>query len=259
MKLILIRHGDPDYPHDTLSEKGWREAALLAGRVAKWPVRDFYCSPLGRAKDTAQTCLQPLGREMVICDWLKEFYFPITDPVSGRQGVPWDFVPSFWTGDSRFFDRSAWLDTPVMQQVPEIKEKYHWVCTELDKLLAGYGYIREGGYYRVPGREEIFIQHTAAPGTTAATFPAAPEEDVVVMFAHLGIICVLLSHLLSIPFPLLPQGLFLAPTSVTVLATEERWSNEASFRIQVAGDTTHLRDGGEPVSCAGAYFRVFEG
>jgi probable phosphoglycerate mutase len=66
-----------------------------------------------------------------------------------------------------------------------------------------------------------------------------------------------LSHLLSIPFPLLPQNLFLAPTSITILGSEERWSNEASFRIQVAGDTAHLRDGGEPISCAGAYFSVF--
>ena len=30
MRILLIRHGDPDYEHDTLTEKGRREAALLA-------------------------------------------------------------------------------------------------------------------------------------------------------------------------------------------------------------------------------------
>ena len=30
MRLIFIRHGDPDYVHDTLTEKGKREAELLA-------------------------------------------------------------------------------------------------------------------------------------------------------------------------------------------------------------------------------------
>ncbi|MCI5729625.1 MAG: histidine phosphatase family protein, partial [Clostridia bacterium] len=25
MKLIIIRHGDPDYEKDSLTEKGWRE------------------------------------------------------------------------------------------------------------------------------------------------------------------------------------------------------------------------------------------
>ena len=30
MRILLIRHGDPDYEHDTLTEKGRREAELLA-------------------------------------------------------------------------------------------------------------------------------------------------------------------------------------------------------------------------------------
>lgn len=52
MKLIFIRHGEPDYSIDSLTEKGWREAELLAKRATKWPVTQFYVSPLGRAKDT---------------------------------------------------------------------------------------------------------------------------------------------------------------------------------------------------------------
>jgi len=34
MRIIFVRHGDPDYANDTLTEKGWREAALLAERVS---------------------------------------------------------------------------------------------------------------------------------------------------------------------------------------------------------------------------------
>ena len=34
MKLLFIRHGDPDYEHDTPTEKGHREAALLAKKIA---------------------------------------------------------------------------------------------------------------------------------------------------------------------------------------------------------------------------------
>ena len=26
MNLVIIRHGDPDYEHDTLTEHGWTEA-----------------------------------------------------------------------------------------------------------------------------------------------------------------------------------------------------------------------------------------
>ena len=34
MKILLIRHGEPDYEEDGLTEKGKREAAFLAGRIA---------------------------------------------------------------------------------------------------------------------------------------------------------------------------------------------------------------------------------
>lgn len=35
MKIIFIRHGEPNYEIDSLTEKGWREAELLSKRTAK--------------------------------------------------------------------------------------------------------------------------------------------------------------------------------------------------------------------------------
>ena len=46
MRLIFIRHGEPDYEHDSLTEKGWREAKLLAARTKDWHVDDFYVSSM---------------------------------------------------------------------------------------------------------------------------------------------------------------------------------------------------------------------
>ncbi len=67
MKLIFVRHAEPNYELDTLTEKGWREAKLLAKRMASVKMDAVYVSPLGRAQDTwsetqkltgmtAQTC-----------------------------------------------------------------------------------------------------------------------------------------------------------------------------------------------------------
>ena len=58
MKLLFIRHGDPDYTIDSLTEKGWKEAEFLSEKIAALDVRDFYVSPLGRAKDTASCTLK---------------------------------------------------------------------------------------------------------------------------------------------------------------------------------------------------------
>ena len=35
MKILIIRHAEPDYENNTITEKGWREAHMLAERLAK--------------------------------------------------------------------------------------------------------------------------------------------------------------------------------------------------------------------------------
>lgn len=238
MKIIFIRHGDPDYIKDSLTEKGWREAKLLAQRVCKWDfVTDFYCSPLGRAKDTASFSLEALGRKAQIMDWMQEFWHPIASPVDGHEQVCWDFMPDYWTADDRFMDKDHWLDTPIMQSNPEIASCCNEVYHGLDSILAKYGYQRRGHYY-------VCDENTDRDAT-------------IVLFCHLGVTLLMISHLLNISPVQLWQGFFLAPTSVTILGSEERQSGIVQFRAQTVGDTTHLHDGKEPISQAGYFTDPF--
>lgn len=71
MKLMIVRHGDPDYIHDSLTEKGKREAELLSKRLAKMDIQEFYQSPLGRAQLTASYTLHEMHREAETLDWLE--------------------------------------------------------------------------------------------------------------------------------------------------------------------------------------------
>ena len=73
MRLLIIRHGDPDYVNDSLTEKGKREAELLSDRIAKEKIDRVYISPLGRARETAEACLKKmkLSSEPKVYDWLK--------------------------------------------------------------------------------------------------------------------------------------------------------------------------------------------
>ncbi|WP_460641583.1 histidine phosphatase family protein [Lacrimispora brassicae] len=232
MKLILIRHGEPDYSIDSLTEKGWREADLLSERMGKQPVSAFYCSPLGRAKDTAKATLDKSGAEAEILPWLREFYAPVEDGGSGTKRIPWDFMPGYWTNREELYHRDLWFENERMKTGP-VKEEYEKVAAGLDEILKKHGYEREGRMYR------------AVPGS----------DDTIVLFCHFGVICVMLSHLLGIPAPLLWQGFFLAPSSVTTLETEERLEGEAYFRCKGAGDTAHLYAKGEPGSNSGFFPR----
>ena len=42
MRILIIRHGDPDYSIDSLTEKGFREVELLAKRLSKLNISDIY-------------------------------------------------------------------------------------------------------------------------------------------------------------------------------------------------------------------------
>ena len=98
MKLLFIRHGEPDYVHDTLTEKGWREARLLAERIAPLDVKQYYVSPLGRAQDTARPTLERAGRTAVTLDWLREFTGRVRKPnLPGQDSIAWDWLPQDWT------------------------------------------------------------------------------------------------------------------------------------------------------------------
>ena len=80
MKLLIVRHGDPDYDIDSLTEKGWKEVEYLSQKLSKLDVKAFYVSPLGRAKDTAAPTLKKMGRTATECEWLKEFPCQIWRP-----------------------------------------------------------------------------------------------------------------------------------------------------------------------------------
>ena len=80
MKLIFIRHGEPDYTIDSLTEKGWKEAEILSNRMVKTKMDYIYVSPLGRAKDTAKPTLEKLGRRAIELPWLQEFPIWIPRP-----------------------------------------------------------------------------------------------------------------------------------------------------------------------------------
>ena len=235
VKLLLIRHADPDYEHDSLTPKGWKEAALLADRITKLDVRDFYCSPLGRARDTAGVTLNRLHKNAAVFDWLQEFPARILDPDDGEKRIAWDLMPSYWTNRPDLYDKDKWYLDSIMKS-GNTEEIYKGVTEGIDSLLDTYGYRRDGMIYRTEGG----------------------NKDTIVIFCHLGVELAILSHLLGIATPVLWQGFFVAPSSVTILATEERKKGEVYFRCKALGDTSHLYMGNEPISNSGFFSETYE-
>ena len=152
MEIVIIRHGDPDYSIDSLTEKGRVEAALLADKISKMDVKAFYCSPLGRAKDTAEYTLKKMNREAEILDWLHEFKGKVQLP-NGRVRGSWDIMPSMWANDERYYT-DEWCKTELMTTVGNVESEYEieWkmqtICTFFSRMeKKGLLSIKKNGRY----------------------------------------------------------------------------------------------------------------
>ena len=234
MRIMIIRHAEPNYAIDSLTERGWQEARMLVPRMEKIDVKNFYVSPLGRARDTASFTLKAKGVEEVILPWLREFAPKVKIPERKSLSVAWDWLPKDWTPEKRFFDREKWCEPEPFASCG-VPEENAWVCQELDKLLETHGYVRENDYYRA----------------------VQPNEDTIVFFCHFGLECVLLGHLLNLSPMALWHGTCAAPTSVTTIYTEERREGIAYFRMSAFGDTSHLYAAGWEPSVAARFCETY--
>ena len=231
MRILIIRHGDPDYAHDSLTEKGRREAELLAQRLQKEKMDYIYCSPLGRAQDTAAYTLKATGLSAQVMPWLREFGSNLK-PHGSR--ACWDRLPSEWTKKAAFYDADSWYKTPSMR-LAGITKEYEFVKNGLFALLKTHGYENCGKYFRA----------------------TAPNHDTLVFFCHFGVECVLLSLLFGVSAMPLLHNFCALTSSVTTVVTEEREKGIAAFRCLSFSDISHLYAGHEPPSFQARFCEVY--
>lgn len=250
MRILFVRHGDPDYVNDRLTEKGRREAQQLAACAADMDMGSCFVSPLGRARETASYTLETLGCTARTLDWLEEFparidlnearefqsVYPNTEKEDGKYmpRIVWDMLPSYWSEHPELFDWSSWRTSDICRHSDTL-HKYDQVTRQFEQFLADRGYVRDGLRFRVEKE----------------------SSETVTFFCHFGITCVLLSWMWNISPFLLWHSLALAPTSVTELVTEEREKGTACFRGLKLGDVSHLYAGKEPVSFSARFCEVY--
>lgn len=256
MRLIFVRHGDPDYSIDNLTEKGKKEVELLTERICKWNnITDFFSSPLGRARATGEPALKRLNREAEICSWLQEF--PTWHESSNKEKLrTWDIMPDVFLSNPDFLSKEKWCHNDYMgEKIPVL---YKEVCDGIDGILDRYGYSRnEKGLYTVKNPSPN--HNWSAPIDQyhlKSIKDDYPKEQTLVFFCHLGVIFTMISHLVHVSPMVLWQGFYIPPTSITILNSEERTEGLASFRVERLGDTNHLTNGGEPISSSGYFASV---
>ena len=221
MRLLFVRHGEPDYARDCLTQLGVLQAKAAAERLRSEGIETIYTSPMGRAKETAQAAADVLGLEPVVLDCMHEIYWGSADgtPVfadghpwkiadeMARQG--WDLTDPGWRTHPFFLNNRA---------APEADK----VARGTDEWMASLGYEREGAYYRCVREDDS--QHTVA------------------LFSHGGSSAAAMGRILNLPFPYMCALLHLPFTGITVLRLDRHPGSVCLPCLELAGDGGHLRD-----------------
>jgi len=197
MILYLVRHGKPDYINNCLLPEGWKQATLVGERLAKVSVDEIYSSPYGRAIETAKPLAEALHKEIQIENWAYELEDESRGPTPDGKMKHHSHFPGTYFHKPEYLGLSQ---EEALEQVgiftPSFRERYQELTSGLDDLLKRCGYERDNdGFY----------------------MPVMPNDKKVALFCHGGMLRVLISHLLHIPYNLLAGSLQMDFTSVTTL------------------------------------------
>ncbi len=167
MKIILIRHGDPNYEKDCLTELGHKQVKVAAQRLLKEGIDEVYCSPLGRARQTAQAFLDASGIDhMTILDFMQEIRFGVEGAVYDNRWNPWLGAVAL-VNEGKDLQSEGWREYPVFKDNLATIDADK-IAVEADKWLATLGYVREGKYYRCVNASEKTIAIFCHGGSSSA-------------------------------------------------------------------------------------------
>ncbi len=227
MKLFVIRHGDPDYENDTLTEKGHREAAFLAEKMKTLGLTHIFSSPLGRAQHTMKYTADATGLIPKTEEWTRELSNLRFDTPYGKL-VAWDIPGEIYLQElNPNFDK--WKQNEYYPDKTDIDDTYDKIAQASDKFFTHFGYVKEGSIYNIE----------------------KPSQAQIAVFCHGGFGLTWLSYLLNIPLTTMWSGFWMPPSSITTILFEERSEIYAVPRCISFADVSHLYKNNEELSYSG--------
>ena len=199
MKIIFVRHGEPNYELDRLTDEGKKQAECASKKLARYNIERIYASPMGRAMETAEYTADELKipREDIIqLDYMHELIWGSRDLEEFYQdGHPWTIADEMVERGMDLLDPN-WASNEYFAN-NRVTEFVRLVDEGIDDLLLKLGYRREGRYYRNERKDD--------------------EQFIVALFSHGGSSTAALAHILNLTFPYLCATIHSPFTGITIL------------------------------------------
>jgi len=188
--IYIIRHGLPDYIHDSLTEEGFVEAEETSKILCKIPFDLIFASSQGRAVATAKPTAEKLNLPITTLDWATE-----NKAASFMQAKTNDdkftwcfFVEEFLAKAYELKNDPNWYDDPFFDA--RYKQGIKFYEEEIDKWLLSMNlkHNRETGIYESVGETPNNVALFAHGGMATQTIPSILDLNYaayVTSFAHL--------------------------------------------------------------------------
>ena len=218
MRLLLIRHGHPNYDLDCLTPLGHQQAEAMARRLEREKIDLMYASTCGRAVETAEHAASRFGLPVHLLPFMREVNWGYHGQSNEPEAHPWNLVDQMIL-DGKTLTNSDWRDVPPFQG-NSVCDNADLIAEGVDGWLETLGYTREGDYYR-------------AGDSTAKT---------VALFSHGGSSNAALAHILNLPLPYVLQVFCADFTSITVLKFPDTPGKLVMPVLELVNDCAHIRE-----------------
>ena len=219
MLLYIIRHGDPIYETDTLTERGKLQAEAVGKRMFDSKIDRIFSSPMGRAQETAVPACRLLGLEKTIEPWTHEIEDERLTP------YPDGVMKSVTLVQNTYYRQDGNIDLPydkafecVGFNQSQMEQKVKSIEADGKKFLERLGYREENGVYRILRK----------------------NEEKVALFCHYAFAKSWLSTLLHIPIHIMWGGFDYNHTAVTVVEFKNNENGFTAPKCLCFADVSHL-------------------
>ncbi|MBE7051120.1 MAG: histidine phosphatase family protein [Ruminococcaceae bacterium] len=219
MLLYIVRHGDPIYETDSLTERGKLQAEAVGKRIFDSKIDRIFSSPMGRAMETAAPACRLLGLEKNIEHWTHEIQDERLTPFPDGK------LKSITMLQNTYFRENGNIDLPYNKAYEctginesNMKTAVSFIEDNGNKFLERLGYREENGIYRI----------------------IKPNEEKVALFCHAAFARAWLSVLLHIPLHIMWSSFNYTHTGVTVVEFKNNPNGITAPKCLCFSDMSHL-------------------
>ena len=219
MLLYIIRHGDPIYETDSLTDRGRIQAEAVGKRMLDAKIDRIFSSPMGRAKETAEPACRLLGLDKQIEEWTHEIGEERLTPFPDGKRKSITMV------QNTYYRENGNIDLPYERafdcagiKESQMKSAVQYIEEHGKEFLERLGYREEKGIYRILWN----------------------NDEKVALFCHAAFARAWLSVLLHIPLHIMWASFEYTHTGVTVIEFKNNGNGITAPRCLCYSDVSHL-------------------